>query len=106
MGPEKRPRILYLLKPVPVDSHEVMDKDIIKEKVRSFLLQKIKNPHLADEEDFFQKGFVNSLFAMQLVLFVEQEFHFQIGDEDLAIENFNSINAIVGLILRRRQANS
>jgi acyl carrier protein len=79
-----------------------MDSTTIKDKIRTFLREKIKQPNLADGEDYFQKGFVNSLFAMQLVLFVEKEFQMRVLDEDLAIENFNCINAISALVERRK----
>jgi acyl carrier protein len=81
-----------------------MDQISIKDKIRTFLRDKTKHPDLADEEDYFQKGFVNSLFAMQLVLFVEKEFQMRVGDDDLVIENFNSINAITGLVWRKSTA--
>jgi acyl carrier protein len=41
------------------------------------------------------------MFAMQLVLFVEQEFKISIENEDLEIDNFNTINALVNLIERK-----
>lgn len=81
-----------------------MDQTSIKDKIRTFLRDKIKQPHLTDEEDYFQEGFVNSLFAMQLVLFVEKEFQMPIGDDDLVLENFNSINAISALVQRKHAA--
>ena len=37
---------------------------------------------------------------MQLVLFIEKEFDFQVSNENLSIENFKSINAIAGMITR------
>ena len=79
-----------------------MDPTGIKDKIRTFLRDKTKHPDLADEADYFQAGFVNSLFAMQLVLFVEKEFQLRIGDDDLVIENFNSINAISALVARKQ----
>lgn len=78
-----------------------MDQTSIKDKIRVFLRDKTKHPDLADDADYFQAGFVNSLFAMQLVLFVEKEFQLRVGDDDLVIENFNSINAITGLVSRK-----
>jgi acyl carrier protein len=81
-----------------------MDQNLTKDKIRAFLRDKTKQPELADGEDYFQKGFVNSLFAMQLVLFVEKEFKMRVGDEDLVIENFNSINAITALVERKQGA--
>ncbi len=70
-------------------------------KIRTFLSKYFQNVELQDDQDFFALGFVNSLFAMQLVLFVEQEFGISIANEDLDIENFRSINAIARLIRRQ-----
>ena len=43
-------------------------------KVKAFLNQFFNSSEIGDDQDFFTMGFVNSLFAMQLVLFVEKEF--------------------------------
>lgn len=69
-----------------------------KGKIRSFLLQYIQKHDIQDDEDIFASGFVNSLFAMQLVLFVESEFALKIEREDLKIDNFRSINALAQLV--------
>lgn len=69
-------------------------------KVRSFLLQFFENIDLADDQDIFALGFVNSLFAMQLVLFVEKEFNLKVEDDDLDIDNFRTLNAIAALVER------
>lgn len=73
----------------------------IETKLRPFLAKTFRNHELQRDEDIFQSGFVNSLFAMQLVLFVETEFKIRIQDEDLELDNFRTINAIVGLIERK-----
>lgn len=75
-----------------------MDSQATKEKIRGFLSQYFKNYNLKDNEDIFALGFINSMFAMQLVLFTEKEFGIKIGPEDLDFENFKSINAICQLI--------
>jgi methoxymalonate biosynthesis acyl carrier protein len=49
---------------------------------------------LTNESDFFELGLVDSLFALQLVAFVEQEFGFSIEPEDLDIAHFCSISAL------------
>ena len=69
-----------------------------KSKIRTFLSKHLRNHDLSDEADIFGLGFVNSLFAMQLVMFVEREFEITIENEDLDIENFRSVNAIVKLV--------
>jgi acyl carrier protein len=75
-----------------------------KVKIKNFLSRHIQNQNLQDDIDIFASGFVNSLFAMQLVLFVEGEFSIQLGSEDLDLDNFRSINALANLV--ERKANS
>lgn len=72
-----------------------------KLKIREFIARFFQNVELTDDQDIFEMGFVNSLFAMQLVLFVEKEFGFSVEDDDLDIANFRSINAINALIERK-----
>ena len=76
----------------------------IRSKTKAFLARFFQNVDLGDDEDIFALGFVNSLFAMQLVLFVENEFGISVENEDLDIENFRTINAIVHLIERKTTA--
>jgi len=69
-----------------------------KNRIRQFLSQHISVAGLADDEDIFKKGLVNSLFAMQLVLFVENEFNRDVPDVDLKLANFCSVDAIAKYI--------
>lgn len=73
----------------------------IQAKIKSFLAKFFGNHDLQPDEDIFALGFVNSMFAMQLVLFVEQEFQIIIENDDLELENFRTINSIVNLIERK-----
>ncbi|MFN6461431.1 MAG: acyl carrier protein [Nostoc sp. DedVER02] len=73
----------------------------IQAKIKTFLAKFFGNHDLQQDEDIFALGFVNSMFAMQLVLFVEQEFQVAIENEDLEFENFRTINSIANLIERK-----
>ena len=74
----------------------------IKLEIKRFLLGYIQHDDLSADDDIFAGGYVNSLFAMQLILFVESEFGISVGSEDLEINNFRSINAIADLVERKR----
>jgi methoxymalonate biosynthesis acyl carrier protein len=74
----------------------------IRHQVRAFLARYLKNVEVDDDEDLFGSGLVNSLFAMQLVLFVESTYGMQVENEDLDIKNFRSVDAITALILNKR----
>ena len=76
--------------------------DDIKSRVRSFFTRFFPNVVFEDDQDIFALGFLNSLFAVQLVLFIEKEFDIQLKDEDLDMNNFKSIKDIENLVLRKR----
>ena len=73
----------------------------IETQIRNFLAKHFQNIELQSDQDIFALGFVNSLFAMQLVMFVEKEFGITVEDGDLDIDNFRSIQAIIALVERK-----
>ena len=76
-------------------------KDKITATVRDFLCQFINVSDVDADLDLFQSGLINSLFAMQLVIFLEQEYGFQIANEDLDLDNFRSLGAISDFVIRK-----
>jgi len=81
-----------------------VELDEIKPKTRAFITRSFKDYDLQDDEDIFSAGFVNSLFAMQLVMYVEKEFRVKVEDQDLHIDNFRTITAIAELVRRKKAA--
>jgi len=71
-------------------------------RIRSFLSGYMRDESLEDDEDFFASGRVNSLFAMELVLFVEEQFKIAVENEDLDLKNFRSVDAILGFVERKQ----
>jgi acyl carrier protein len=67
-----------------------------------FLGGYFKDYRPADDEDIFMSGYVNSLFVMQLIRMVEQDFDLTVDDEDLDFENFRTVEAIVAFIARKK----
>jgi acyl carrier protein len=78
-----------------------MTTEQTKQQVREFVSRFFRGHELADGEDIFASGFVNSMFAMQLVQFVESAFGVAVENEDLELDNFRSINAITALVQRK-----
>lgn len=72
-----------------------------KTKIREFLARFFRDHQLADNEDIFATGYVNSMFAMQLVQFVEGEFGIAVESEDLELDNFRTVDAISALVERK-----
>lgn len=76
-------------------------KQKIREFIESNFIVEDEDVEFSDSDNFFALGFVNSLFAMKLVTFLEQEFNIVVDNDDLDIKNFNTINNIIALITRK-----
>lgn len=74
----------------------------IRETVTNFLLRSINIANLNDDDNLFESGIVNSLFAVQLMTFLEKIFALEIGMDDLDIENFKSVNATAAFVMRKK----
>lgn len=72
----------------------------IKEIVKTFLSSKNKNTELDDDTNLFKNGFVNSLFALEIVTFIEKTFKVKLSKSDISKENFETVNKICALVER------
>ncbi len=73
-------------------------QDMVKmeERVREYIIAGI-NMHdytLENDTNIFEEGLVNSLFAIELMNFLEKTFCIKVGMDDLDMSNFSSINSI------------
>ncbi|MGW6929027.1 acyl carrier protein [Lentzea sp. NPDC054927] len=59
---------------------------------------------VTEDQDLFAAGLVTSLFAMELIVHIEQTFGVEIGGSDLQLENFRTVASMSGLITRLRGA--
>lgn len=77
----------------------------VKENIRTFIGQHLivfnDDVSFADEDNIFELGFVNSLFAMKLLNYVEQTFDIVLENEDIDISNFSSVNNIERLVVSK-----
>jgi methoxymalonate biosynthesis acyl carrier protein len=67
-----------------------------------FLRERTKRAWAADE-DLFASGVVSSLFAMELVVFVEKTFGVSVTGADLTLANFRTVDAMTAMLDRLRQ---
>jgi methoxymalonate biosynthesis acyl carrier protein len=74
----------------------------VRETVTNFLLRSINIANLNNDDNLFESGIVNSLFAVQLMTFLEKTFMLEIGMDDLDIENFKSVNATTTFVMRKK----
>jgi acyl carrier protein len=62
--------------------------------VRDFIKASCNLPELEDDCDIFETRIANSLFVIELMMFIESEFAVKVTTDDLDLENFNSVKAI------------
>jgi len=72
-----------------------------KARISAYLARFFPGHALQENENIFTLGFVTSMFALQLVNFLEHEFKLTIENEDLELDNFQSISALVRLVERK-----
>ncbi|MHB8134445.1 MAG: acyl carrier protein [Anaerolineaceae bacterium] len=57
-------------------------------------LAKGRKTNIKPSDDLLSEGIIDSLGILQLVGFIEEEFNIVIADEDVVLENFQSITAL------------
>ncbi|MFJ5559448.1 acyl carrier protein [Streptomyces sp. NPDC093250] len=78
--------------------------DDIAKIVRTFIGEHVRDAELGDDHDIFATGSVSSLFAVQLVMWVERTFDIAVNPADLDIDNFRTVNHVVRFVESRRAA--
>ncbi|MGC0421409.1 acyl carrier protein [Embleya sp. AB8] len=73
----------------------------IEQRLGEFLEAKTKTTW-DPEVDLFASGAVSSLFAMELVVFVESTFDVAVEGPDLAMDNFRTVRRMSSLVTRLR----
>lgn len=78
-----------------------------KQKLRIFIEDHLavqeENVQLKDDDSLFELGFVDSLFAMQLISFIQNEFQIEIENADLDLANFRSIDRMAAFIREKKR---
>ena len=78
-----------------------MTQSEARAKVRAFLEKFIRDQDFQDADNIFALGLVNSLMAMQLVLFLEKDFAVKFTNQELNLKNFRSVDAMVELLAQK-----
>ena len=70
----------------------------IEKTLLDYVKKSISNSEIGIEDDLFESGAIHSLFAIQLILFIEKEFGIEIDDDDLDFEKIKTIKDIASLV--------
>ncbi len=78
-----------------------------REEIKRFIMENLSidddSVEFSDDDNYFQLRFVNSLFAMKLVNFVEQRFEIEIENDELDLKNFSTVNNLMALINKKTE---
>lgn len=69
-----------------------------QERIYQFFVDKNKAEGLTYDTELLKSKHINSLFALQIVMFVEKEFQVKLTRKEISTKNFSSINAIAALV--------
>jgi acyl carrier protein len=75
-------------------------------RIRRFVVEEIlkggnQPASLGDDDSLVNSGLLNSLSIVEIIAFIEQQFNVDIGDGEIDINDFDSVNRICLLIERR-----
>lgn len=72
-----------------------------QERIYKFFVEKNKaDDDLTWDTDLLRGGYVNSLFALEIVMYLEKEFKIRIKRRDITDDNFRTINNMAMLVER------
>ncbi len=72
-------------------------KDQIREYVKANM-SVFSHVDLKDEDNIFQLGFVTSMFAMQLLTFIESTFDVEVPDDQILLHNFSTVQRMSEMV--------
>jgi acyl carrier protein len=77
----------------------------IRDSVRSFIVDNflfgIDEINFTDNISFLKAGIVDSTGILEIVNFIESEYHIRVDDRDVLPENLDSLSNIVAYVKRR-----
>jgi acyl carrier protein len=73
-------------------------------QIQSFIEGRFPQGRIETDKDIFSLGYINSLFAMELVMFLEKTFTVTVPNDELRIDNFRTVEAMTALVERIQSA--
>jgi acyl carrier protein len=81
-----------------------MQDNTVSTHIKAFIWQHFplaRTQKIVDADPLLEKGILDSLGILEVVTFIEHEFHISLNDSDLVPENFKSIECIAAFVKRR-----
>ena len=76
----------------------------IEQKIREFIVKNLyyaEDSFIADEASFLETGVIDSMGVMELVAFIQSEFGVEAAQQEIVVENFDSISKLANFVRRK-----
>lgn len=75
-----------------------------QELLKRYLLEEIvtQKSDIAEDESLIHSGLLDSMAIMKLIAFLEETYTISITDEDMIMENFDSIQTMMNLVNKQK----
>lgn len=73
---------------------------MVQDKIMDFFKEKGIADNIAADTDLFKGKYINSLFALEMVMYLESTFKIKLKNKDINEENFKTVNNIAALVER------
>lgn len=83
-----------------------MDEQVIsnmRKEITDYVLLNANDKNIDGHVPIFELGYVNSLFAIELMCFLEQNFEIKITTADLEMNNFRTIDMICNFVRSKKE---
>lgn len=87
----------------PADDEARDEAAVVRREVTTFLARYVDDTSLLERDRLISAGLLDSLAAVELIGHLERRFGVEVLDEDLDIEHFDSVAAVVAFVLRKRR---
>ena len=82
-----------------------LSPETVSRELCAFLQDALRQPVQVDD-DIFATGMANSLFALEMIVYIEERYSLKLENEDLTRDNFRSAQAMSQLVMKRSAADS
>jgi acyl carrier protein len=76
----------------------------IENRIRQFILQNLyyaEDGTVGDEDSFLENGVIDSMGVMELVAFIQSEFGVGVDQQEIVVENFDSIRKLADFVRKK-----
>lgn len=79
-----------------------MEYKAVAEIIKKYVLDSVNIDSIDNDMDIFEEGLVSSLFAIELMTFLEKNFEIKITTNDLDMDNYRCINSITEFVCEKK----